>query len=76
MPALSHAYLTDTHLVQRWYFRSVKVILLMGLPIATGSTIIALPLFLFLYGDRILAAVLAFQIIVWDVPLLFCFAPI
>ncbi|HRA67210.1 MAG TPA: flippase [Caldilinea sp.] len=70
VPTLSRAYLTDTHLVQRWYFRSVKVILLMGLPIATGSTIIALPLFLFLYGDQYLPAVLAFQIIVWDVPLL------
>jgi len=70
VPTLSRAYLSDTILVQRWYFRSVKVILLMGLPIATGSTIVALPLFLFLYGEQYLPAVLAFQIIVWDVPLL------
>lgn len=70
VPTLSRAYLSDTVLVQRWYFRSVKFILLMGLPIATGSTIVALPLFLFLYGEQYLPAVLAFQIIVWDVPLL------
>ncbi len=70
VPTLSRAYLTDTVLVKHWYYRSVKVILLMGLPIATGSMIVALPLFQFLYGEQYLPAVLAFQIIVWDVPLL------
>lgn len=70
VPTLSRAYLTDTALVRWWYFRSVKVIMLMGLPLATGSTIVALPLFQFLYGEQYLPAVLAFQIIVWDVPLL------
>lgn len=70
VPTLSRAFLTDVVLVQRWYYRSVKVILLMGLPIATGSTLVALPLFMFLYGEQYLPAVLAFQIIVWDVPLL------
>lgn len=70
VPTLSRAYLHDTVLVQRWYFRSVKVIMLMGLPIATGGTLVALPLLTFLYGEQYLPAVLAFQIIVWDVPLL------
>lgn len=70
VPTLSRAYLTDIALVRWWYFRSVKVIMLMGLPLATGGTIVALPLFHFLYGEQYLPAVLAFQIIVWDVPLL------
>ena len=64
------AHFSDVALVQRWYYRSVKVIIMMGLPIAIGSTLIALPLFMFLYGEQYLPAVLAFQIIVWDVPLL------
>lgn len=70
VPTLSRAYLTDVGLVQRWYFRSVKIILLIGLPIATGGTIVALPLFLLLYGEQYLPSVSIFQIIVWDVPLL------
>ena len=70
VPTLSRAFLSDVALVQRWYYRSVKVIIMMGLPIAIGSTLIALPLFMFLYGEQYLPAVLAFQIIVWDVPLL------
>lgn len=70
VPTLSRAYLTDVGLVQRWYFRSVKVMLFIGLPIAAGGTIVALPLFLFLYGEQYLPAASVFQIIVWDVPLL------
>lgn len=70
VPTLSRAYLHDTALVHRWYYRSVKIIMLMGLPIAVGGTLVALPLLTFLYGEQYLPAVLAFQIIVWDVPLL------
>jgi O-antigen/teichoic acid export membrane protein len=70
VPTLAKAYLTNVVLVQAWFFRSVKVILLLGLPIAAGGSLVALPLITFLYGEQYLPAVLAFQIIVWDVPLL------
>ena len=70
VPTLARAYLNDVVLVQAWYFRSVKVILVLGLPIAAGGSLVALPLIIFLYGEQYLPAVLAFQIIVWDVPLL------
>lgn len=42
VPTLSHAYLTDVGLVQRWYFRWWSDVI--GLPIAVGGTIVALPL--------------------------------
>jgi O-antigen/teichoic acid export membrane protein len=70
VPTLTKAYWTDTGLVHRWYARSVKFILLLGLPMATGGSLVALPLFLFLYGESFTPAAFTFKIIVWDVPLL------
>lgn len=70
VPTLSKAYVHEPETVARWYYRSVRVILLLGLPIVVGGMIVAYPLIHFLYGDEYLPAARAFQIIVWDVPLL------
>ena len=70
VPSLSRAYVSDTHAVELWYHRSVKVILLLSLPLAVGGMLVAFPLIRFLYTDAFLPAAVGLQVIIWDVPLL------
>lgn len=44
VPTLSKAYVHEPETVARWYYRSVRVILLLGLPIAVGGMVVARPL--------------------------------
>jgi O-antigen/teichoic acid export membrane protein len=70
VPSLSQTYVKDTLQVERWYYRSVKLIFILSIPIAVGGTLIAFPLIRFLYTDMFLPAAVGLQILVWDVPLL------
>jgi O-antigen/teichoic acid export membrane protein len=70
VPSLSKAFITEPGTVERWYYRSVKIIMLTGIPMALGGMLVADPLIRFLYGDQYAPAVQVFQIIVWDVPVL------
>jgi O-antigen/teichoic acid export membrane protein len=74
VPSLSRAFVTDESYVRGWYVRSVRVIVLVGLPIAVGGMLIADPLIRLLYTDEFAPAIPAFQILIWDVPfILFAF---
>jgi O-antigen/teichoic acid export membrane protein len=70
VPTLSRAYVTDVSQVERWYFRSLRFILLITVPVAVGGMLVARPLILFLYTDEFLPAASVLAIIIWDVPLL------
>lgn len=70
VPSLSHTYVNDVRTVEMWYFRTTRMITLIGLPIAVGGMLVAYPLLTFLYGEQFAPAASAFQILVWDVPLL------
>jgi O-antigen/teichoic acid export membrane protein len=70
VPSLSRVYVHDPLQVEQWYFRTVKVIILISLPIAIGGVVIAYPLIRFLYTEEFLPSALALQILVWDIPFL------
>lgn len=70
VPSLARTYVSDPVQVNRWYYGSVKFILLSSIPIAVGGMIVAFPLIDFLYGQEFLPAALALQILIWDVPFL------
>lgn len=70
VPSLSRAYVNDPERVERWYHCSVKIILMISLPIAAGGMLVAYPLIQLLYTKTFLPSALALQILVWDVPLL------
>ncbi len=70
VPSLSRTYVNDPVQVERWYYRSVKFIAILSLPLAVGGMIIAYALIRFLYTDEFLPSALALQILIWDVPLL------
>jgi len=68
VPSLSRAFVTDKEYVRSWYFRAVRVIVMIGLPIAVGGMLVADPLIHLLFTDEFAPAIPAFQILVWDVP--------
>jgi len=70
VPSLSRTYVNDPVYVERWYYRSVKFITILSLPIAVGGALTAFPLIRFLYTGEFLPSALALQILIWDVPLL------
>lgn len=70
VPTLAREYVLDPQSIRPWYFRSVKFISLIGLPLAVGGTILADKIILTLYGTEFVYAILAFAILIWDTPLL------
>lgn len=69
LPTLAREHATDPQKVLPWYYRSVKVILFIGLPIAVGGMLLAEPLMTTLYTPANRAAYIAFFIIIWDLPI-------
>ncbi len=70
VPSLTRAYVNDTVVVERWYFRSVKFIAVLSMPAAMGAMMIAYPAIGMLYKASTLPAAGVLQVIIWDVPLL------
>jgi O-antigen/teichoic acid export membrane protein len=70
VPSLARAYVGDKGRVERWFYRSVKYVLLLSLPIAAGGMLVAFPLIRLLYTAEFIPAAPALQIIIWDMPFL------
>lgn len=71
VPSLSRAYVSDPTQVQRWYYRTVKVISMLSLPIAIGGMMTAHALVQFLLTPEYYPpSAIALQILIWDVPFL------
>jgi O-antigen/teichoic acid export membrane protein len=65
VPTLSKAFVNEPGTVERWYYRSIKIIMLTSIPMAVGGMLVAGPLIHFLYGEQYAPAAQTFQIIVW-----------
>ncbi len=70
LPTLARQHANAPETVPPWYYRSVKMMVFLGLPIAIGGMMLAQHAVGFLYEPVNLPAAIAFAIIIWDVPLL------
>ncbi len=70
VPSLSRVFVRDPQQVERWYYHSVRGIILVSIPMAFGGMVIAFPLIRFLYTDQFLPSALGMQILIWDIPVL------
>lgn len=70
VPSLTKTNESDPDATARWYARSLRLIVITGLPIAAGAALLAYPALLFVYGADYGAAALSLRILAWDVPLL------
>lgn len=67
---LTREHANNPEVVRPWYFRSVKLMVFLGLPLAVGGSLLAEPIMTTLYGQEYLPSALPFAILIWDTPLL------
>lgn len=67
LPTLAREHTTNPETVRKWYYASVRFIVMIGLPIAVGGSILSRGIVM-VYGDDFLPSAVAFAILVWDIP--------
>lgn len=67
---LAREHARDPEVVRPWYYRSVKFMVFVGLPLAVGGMLLADRIVALLYGPDYAPAAVAVAILVWDTPLL------
>lgn len=75
LPAMSRYYKESLTKLSKLVSVSVKITLFFGLPLAVGGTVLAKDLIDFIYGTSYINSVLAFQILVWSVFMVYFNAP-
>lgn len=70
-PAMSNFYKKSNESLKFTFERSIRYMAILGVPIAAGITILADKIILLIYGAAYIPAIIAIQILVWSVPLIF-----
>lgn len=71
LPVMSNNFKSSFDSIKKVYERSFKYFIILGIPIAALSTILASKIILLLYDSAYLPSVPALQILIWTVPLIF-----
>jgi O-antigen/teichoic acid export membrane protein len=53
------------------YKKSFKFLFIIGVPISVGGTLLSTKIILFFYGTAFMPSILALQILIWSIPLIF-----
>ncbi|HEX3013156.1 MAG TPA: flippase, partial [Methanobacterium sp.] len=69
-PVLSRFHVSSQESFRLIYIKSIKYMIILGLPIAAGITILSKDIILLLYQSAFSGSVAALQILIWTVPLL------
>jgi O-antigen/teichoic acid export membrane protein len=67
---LTREHANNPEVIRPWYFRSVKLMVFLGLPLAVGGALLAEPIIVALYGRDYAPSAIPFAILIWDTPLL------
>ncbi|MGZ7209337.1 MAG: flippase [Methanobacterium sp.] len=70
-PVMSKFYGTSEKFLKLSYERSFKYLLLISIPIAVGTTLIADKVILLIFGSEFIPAILTLQVLIWTIPFLF-----
>lgn len=68
LPSLSRAYRTDPESARNIYFRSVKMMAFLGLPLCIGGMVLASKIIATIYKPEYAPAALVLAILIWDIP--------
>lgn len=69
-PVLSKFYVSSHESIQLVYIKSIKYLIILGLPLAAGITLLSRDIILILYQSAYTPSVMALQILIWTIPLL------
>ena len=70
-PALSRAYVYSKAQFEYWFTKGMKYLLFLAVPLALGTTILARPLVLLIFGDQFMNTVPVLRILAWNAGMLF-----
>ncbi len=70
-PVMAIFYEKSVNSLSFAFNRSIKYMVIFGIPIATGITLLANKIVLLVYGGSYYPSVIALQILIWSVPLIF-----
>lgn len=70
-PSMVRQSATDPGKMTRIYSRALKYMLVLALPIAAGTSVLADKIVFFLYSEEFSAAILPLRILIWVLPLMF-----
>lgn len=68
LPSLSRAFVTNADTAKEWYFRSVKVMIFLVLPLCVGGMLMSDKIVATLYKPEYAPATIALAIMIWDIP--------
>ena len=74
-PVMSKLFVSSTDSLKIAYEKSIKYLLIIGLPISVGLMVLADKIILLIYTDAFTPSILALQILAWAVLLLFLYRP-
>ena len=70
-PVVSRFHVSSKESLKKAYKTSFKYLTFLGLPIATGVTLLADKIILLIYGSQFTGSVIALKILIWAIPLIF-----
>lgn len=70
-PLFSQLHLSSPETLQLSYERSFKYLIILGIPIATGITVLAGAIIPLIYGPAFSPAIISLQILIWTTPIIF-----
>ncbi|MCK4736429.1 MAG: flippase [Methanophagales archaeon] len=72
-PLMSSYFVSSKDLLRMTYEKSFKYLLILGLPLAVGITLLADRIILLFYGQQFYPSIIVLQILAWDVLLMFLY---
>jgi len=72
-PVMAHYYVKSKNLLLMTYEKSYSYLFILGLPIATGISLLADKFIILIYGPTFVNSIIALRILSWDVPLAFLY---
>ncbi|MEA1957383.1 MAG: flippase [Euryarchaeota archaeon] len=72
-PLMSYYYVSSKDSLKIVYEKSFKYLLILGLPLAVGITLLADKIIILLYGEQFYPSIIALQILAWDILLIFLY---
>lgn len=71
LPVFSNFYLSSKKSLEISYQKSVKYLIILGLPVSVGTTLLANEIITLIYGQGFSNSVFSLQILIWTIPFIF-----
>ena len=75
-PVMANFYITSRNSLKMTYEKALRYLLILGLPIAVGTTFLSGRIILLFYGEQFSNSTIALQILGWDIFLFFIYMPL